>query len=133
MKTVFYFICCAVTLLSSCGKVKEGFLNTTYATYRPNTMVLEQTTDRVADWVSPPLQGYDGTQPIFITIHQVKTENQANVDAFLKETVLRGDGTFAIQVDNKIPAGSYTISLMLKNKDYSSVLEDIFTIVVDDK
>lgn len=133
MKSIFYIICLALTLFSSCTKVKEGFLNTTYAIYMPNSMVLEEAPDRVADWVSPPLQGYDGTQPIFITIHQVKAENGGNVELFLKETVLRGNGTFAIPVDNKIPNGSYMISLMLKNKDYSSVLSDVFTIVVEDK
>lgn len=141
MKIVFYLICLAVPFLSACHEVKEGFLNTTYAVYRPDSLVVKKTVDETnrpqfddgADWVSAPLQGYDGTQPVFITIHGVKAEDGGDVALFLKETVLRGDGTFAIPVDNAIPLGRYRVSLELRNKDYSDVLDTIFTVVVKDR
>ena len=80
-------------------------------------------------WSLPPIEGVEGTQPIYITIRQVTTTDGDKV-AFLKEVTVRGNGAFDIPVYNNIPAGTYQISLQVENEDYSDILEDIFTIVV---
>lgn len=117
--------------LFSCHDVKVGYLETEAAQYNPN--VLEVTKSQDANdplhVVSPPIEGVEGTQPIYITIRQVTTTDGDKV-AFLKEVTVRGNGAFDIPVYNNIPAGTYKISLQVENEDHSDILEDIFTIVV---
>ena len=128
MKYISIIICLA---LFSCQDVKVGYLETEVAQYNPN--VLEVTKSQDANEplhvVSPPIEGVEGTQPIYITIRQVTTTDGDKV-AFLKEVTVRGNGAFDIPVYNNIPAGTYQISLQVENEDYSDILEDIFTIVV---
>ena len=112
MKYISIIICLA---LFSCHDVKVGYLETEAAQYNPN--VLEVTKSQDANEplhvVSPPIEGVEGTQPIYIT-----------------EVTVRGNGAFDIPVYNNIPAGTYQISLQVENEDHSAILEDIFTIVV---
>ena len=129
MKYILSIIICLA--LFSCHHVKVGYLATEAAQYNPN--VLEVTKSQDANdplhVVSPPIEGVEGTQPIYITIRQVTTTDGDKV-AFLKEVTVRGNGAFDIPVYNNIPAGTYQISLQVENEDYSDILEDIFTIVV---
>ena len=125
MKYILSIIICLA--LFSCHDVKVGYLETEAAN------VLEVTKSQDANdplhVVSPPIEGVEGTQPIYITIRQVTTTDGDKV-AFLKEVTVRGNGAFDIPVYNNIPAGTYQISLQVENEDYSDILEDIFTIVV---
>ena len=129
MKYILSIIICLAQF--SCHDVKVGYLETEAAQYNPN--VLEVTKSQDANdplhVVSPPIEGVEGTQPIYITIRQVTTTDGDKV-AFLKEVTVRGNGAFDIPVYNNIPAGTYQISLQVENEDYSDILEDIFTIVV---
>ena len=108
MKYISIIICLA---LFSCHDVKVGYLETEAAQYNPN--VLEVTKSQDANdplhVVSPPIEGVEGTQPIYITIRQVTTTDGDKV-AFLKEVTVRGNGAFDIPVYNNIPAGTYQIS-----------------------
>lgn len=103
MKYISIIICLA---LFSCHDVKVGYLETEAAQYNPN--VLEVTKSQDANEplhvVSPPIEGVEGTQPIYITIRQVTTTDGDKV-AFLKEVTVRGNGAFDIPVYNNIPAG----------------------------
>ena len=126
MKYILSIIICLA--LFSCHDVKVGYLET-----EANPNVLEVTKSQDANdplhVVSPPIEGVEGTQPIYITIRQVTTTDGDKV-AFLKEVTVRGNGAFDIPVYNNIPAGTYQISLQVENEDYSDILEDNFTIVV---
>ena len=88
MKYISIIICLA---LFSCHDVKVGYLETEVAQYNPN--VLEVTKSQDANEplhvVSPPIEGVEGTQPIYITIRQVTTTDGDKV-AFLKEVTVRG-------------------------------------------
>ena len=127
MKYISIIICLA---LFSCHDVKVGYLETEAAQYNPNVLVTKsQDANEPLHVVSPPIEGVEGTQPIYITIRQVTTTDGDKV-AFLKEVTVRGNGAFDIPVYNNIPAGTYQISLQVENEDHSAILEDIFTIVV---
>ena len=130
MKYILPVIAC-LTLLFSCHDVKVGYLETEAAQYNSN--VLEVTKSKDANeplhLVSPPIEGVEGTQPIYITIVDVTTTD-GDKEAFLKEVTVRGNGAFDIPVYNNIPAGSYQISLQVENQDHRVTLENIFTIVV---
>ena len=84
MKYILSIIICLA--LFSCHDVKVGYLETEAAQYNPN--VLEVTKSQDANdplhVVSPPIEGVEGTQPIYITIRQVTTTDGDKV-AFLKE------------------------------------------------
>ena len=112
MKYILSIIICLA--LFSCHDVKVGYLETEAAQYNPN--VLEVTKSQDANdplhVVSPPIEGVEGTQPIYITIRQVTTTDGDKV-AFLKEVTVRGNGAFDIPVYNNIPAGTYQISLQV--------------------
>ena len=73
MKYILSIIICLA--LFSCHDVKVGYLETEAAQYNPN--VLEVTKSQDANdplhVVSPPIEGVEGTQPIYITIRQVTT------------------------------------------------------------
>ena len=91
MKYILSIIICLA--LFSCHDVKVGYLETEAAQYNPN--VLEVTKSQDANdplhVVSPPIEGVEGTQPIYITIRQVTTTDGDKV-AFLKEVTVRGNG-----------------------------------------
>ena len=81
-------------------------------------------------WVSTPIQGVMGTQPIAVTITRVKTTG-GNVDKLLKYITVRGDGVFEIPLEHDVPAGRYLVSLNFRNEGYSKDVEDCFTVIVE--
>ncbi len=134
-------------IFSSCHDITVGFLETGEATYSPDVFEVRKTlTDTInpwdsdykrnkykADWVSPPLQGYKGTAPMFIKLKEVKSPNGGNVEIFMQEVTLRGNGAVVIPFNNNIPLGEYIISLNISNEGYENDLNDIFTVVVKEK
>ena len=110
MKYILSIIICLA--LFSCHDVKVGYLETEAAQYNPN--VLEVTKSQDANdplhVVSPPIEGVEGTQPIYITIRQVTTTDGDKV-AFLKEVTVRGNGAFGIPVYNHKLGHSFLTSM----------------------
>ena len=130
MRIGLYIIFILIT--AACHEVKVGYLETEGALYDPDTMEIKIITDKTETgphWISPPIQGVEGTQPICYTIEAVKTEDGDEVE-FLKEIKVRGDGTFDIPFQHTIPAGSYVVSLRVRNEGYSKVIKDVFTFLV---
>lgn len=135
----------ALLLLTvSCNNMKVGYLDTEYAVYKPNVMTIRKELDmnnpkdkdrfdKKIHWISSAIQGIDGTSPINITIHSVRTEGGGGVEKFLGSTVLRGNGQFDVDFENDIPIGKYIVSIKVKNEGYTEVLNDIFTIEVVSK
>ena len=122
----------------ACHDMKVGYLEYEDAVYTEDTLVVKKVLDPVKDadrikfeynWVSLPIEGIRGTQPIFMSIHSVKTE-EGDAEKFLAETNVRGNGTFDIPFENNIPTGVYSVTLKVENEDHWGLLPDIFTVVV---
>lgn len=131
-------------LTVGCNDMKVGYLDTEYAVYKPNVMTIRKELDmedwddsnrlkKKAHWVSPAIQGVQGTAPMFMSIQDVRTEGGGDVSTFLKYTTLRGNGQFDVDFENDIPIGKYIVTIKVANEGYTAVLEDIFTIEVKSK
>lgn len=131
-------------IIVSCNDMKVGFLDAEYAVYKPNTMTVRKELDmdnrkdkerfeKKAHWVSPAIQGVQGTAPMFVTIHDVRTEGGGDVSKFLKYTTVRGNGQFDVDFENDIPVGKYFVTLKIENEGYNVILTDIFTIEIVQK
>lgn len=127
-------------LTVGCNDMKVGYLDTEYAVYKPNVMKVQKELDvnsnrfkKKAHWVSPAIQGVQGTAPMFVTIHEVRTEGGGDVSKFLNHTIVRGNGQFDVDFENDIPIGKYIITLKIENEGYDAILTDIFTIEVAQK
>lgn len=138
MKTIIYSLLLTLGLIA-CQDVKVGYLETENAKYKPDILEVKKTLDPVEDadriekkynWISYPIDGVQGTYPMYMTIHTVRTEGGGDVAKFLAEVKVRGDGTFDVPFENGIPVGKYIITLKVENEGYSAVLPDIFTIWV---
>ena len=138
MKYIYILLLTALAF-TSCHKMDIGYLETWAAKYQEDQMTVRKTPDPYedwaqveygSDWVSDPLEGVQGTNPRKITISSVVSPDGGNVETFLKEVTLRGDGTFTVPVENNIPLGTYVVSLSVSNEDHSHILKDIFTIIV---
>ena len=80
-------------------------------------------------WTSTPIEGVQGTEPIFASIKTV-TSDVGDVGKILEFLTVRGDGTLSIPTRHEIPVGRYKISLTFENEGYSKDVDDCFTIIV---
>lgn len=146
MRKYIKYVSLAVLLIATwgCNNMEVGFLDTSCALYSPKTMVVRKEldmnnwedmgrADKKAHWISPKIQGVQGTAPVIMTIHSVKVEGGGNVSEFLKYTTLRSNGQFDVKYENEIPIGKYIISIKVTNDGYESVLEDIFAVDIRQK
>ena len=136
----YLYILLGVVLLSACHKMKIGYLEVDAVKYDPNIMVVKKVLDpnnpddanRIefgSHWVSSEMQGLIGTQPIEIAIERVDTKD-GDVEKFLEEITVRGNGTFDIPLYTKIPEGTYVIGLRVSNEDHCHVVDSVFTVIV---
>lgn len=82
-------------------------------------------------WVSAPIEGVLGTQPLLFTVINVKSDNMEAAEKFMEYIGVFGDGAIYVELDVNVPPGNYTVSLEIKNEGRSRILEDAFTFVVD--
>lgn len=80
-------------------------------------------------WTSVPLEGYEGTQPIYMAIKSIVAE-QGDAEKLKACIRVRGNGILSVPVLNDVPAGRYKISLNIYNEGYSKDLDNCFTIIV---
>lgn len=80
-------------------------------------------------WVSTPIEGVEGSEPIFCTIKSV-TSAGGNAAKLLECLTVRGDGTLEVPLENDVPPGRYSISLNFTNEGWSKDVDDCFTIIV---
>lgn len=85
--------------------------------------------EREADWITTNLQGVTGTYPIYVTLHTVVSPTGGNVELFKSLVRMRGDGTFELPA-NKLPSGTYILSVKVENEDHVSIVSDCFTVQV---
>lgn len=131
LSTVFFFG------ITSCEDQKIGFLTTEFAVYDPNGIVInhadadQQRIDNEIPWATLPIQGVDGTFPILMSIHDVKSETTFDLEKFKEEVTVRGNGVIQIPFNNTIPVGSYLISLKAETEDYAEIISDVYTIIIE--
>ncbi len=137
MKYIVIIVAVVGMLLPSCKDYPVGYLSTEYAKYNPDELLVKkEVTDphRIEfniPWLSLPIEGVEGTAPILYTIKEVKSQTSFDMDQFLKDVNVRGNGIFEVALDHKIPSGNYVISLQAKNEGHTQLISDIFTIVIE--
>lgn len=82
-----------------------------------------------APWMTPPIQGIEGTKPIFCSLKAIKSKD-GNAEKLWQNLKVYGDGSFEIPLKHEIPVGRYLISLTFTNEGYSKDVDDCFTIIV---
>ena len=80
-------------------------------------------------WTSTPIEGVEGTRPIFVSIKSITTE-LGNAEKMWEVLKVSGDGTFSMPVYSDVPVGRYRISLTFTNEGYTQDVNDCFTIIV---
>lgn len=80
-------------------------------------------------WVSTPIQGLQGTNPIKITVKNIVT-NTGDAGKLQNYISIRGDGTMTIPAQADLPPGEYKISLNFQNEGYTKSIDNAFTIFV---
>ena len=83
-----------------------------------------------APWVSTPIEGFEGTAPIYVSIKEIKPLDGGDALALSSVLTVRGNGTFEIPLYHDVPVGRYVISLNFRNEGYSKDVDDCFTIIV---
>ena len=81
-------------------------------------------------WVSVPLEGLQGTPPIFGHVKSVVAVEGDGADALKACMTVRSDGTIEIPAKHGVSIGVYRVSLTFTNEGYSKDLDDCFTIIV---
>lgn len=100
------------------------------------TIVVGQGEDYLRDlydipWVSLPLEGLQGTPPIFGHVKSVVAVEGEGAEALKACIKVRGDGTIEVPAKHEVSVGVYRISLTFTNEGYSRDLDDCFTIIVE--
>lgn len=83
-------------------------------------------------WTSTPIEGVEGTKPIYVDIKSVTTDT-GDADKMLANLRVSGNGTFTLPVYSDVPVGRYRISLTFSNEGYTQDVMDVFTIIVIDE
>ena len=158
-------------LLGACQDVTPGYLQTEYAGYTMDSMVVKKVLDLTPPepnptfemyvnnygytpeycvqngiyptiggdeykrdkygwpWTSTPIEGVEGTRPIFVSIKSITTD-LGNAEKMWEVLKVSGDGTFSMPVYSDVPVGRYRISLTFTNEGYTQDVNDCFTIIV---
>ena len=142
MKNVILLLFTVLVLsMIGCQDVTVGYLLTEDASYNPDTLVVKTVLDDElgeedyyrskwgAPWVSTPIEGVEGTRPIFVSIKSITTES-GDAEKMWEVLNVSGDGTFSMPVYSDVPVGRYQISLTFTNEGYTQDVNNCFTIIV---
>ncbi|MEQ2978089.1 hypothetical protein AAAX96_15820 [Butyricimonas faecihominis] len=83
-------------------------------------------------WVTAPLEGVLGTEPLSYSIARVRNENPESAELFRQALSIMGGGRIHVALDVKAPAGVYVVSIILENEGQHRLLEDIYTFIVEE-
>ena len=81
-------------------------------------------------WVSYPIEGIEGTKPIFVHVKSVKSIEGEGADVLESVLTVRGDGTIEVPAHHGVPIGRYLVSLTFRNEGYTKDVDDCFTVIV---
>lgn len=127
--------------LASCRDSEVGYLEAEEAVYVPDSLVVRNTPDPVIDairiennapWLTNPIQGIIGTQPLSFTIVDVKGVSE-QIKTLIKEKVtIDGAGRIWVPLDAGLPVGEYILSLKVQNEGQTRYLNDIFRLIIEE-
>ena len=124
----------------SCQELTVGYFDTEYAQYLPDCTVIRKKFHPIYDkireqnmspWATEAIQGVRGTEIINYEIFKVTSED-GNADLFKKDLSIIGGGIMFFPLGSDAPLGKYKVSVKISNEDHVSILEDIYTFVVQD-
>lgn len=95
-------------------------------------MQLENRTRYDIPWVTAPIEGILGTEPMKYSIAGIKSASPENAELFRQALSIMGGGLMHVALDLKAPAGMYTVSVLVENEGQHAILEDAFTFVVEE-
>lgn len=81
-------------------------------------------------WMTLPIEGVLGTEPMTYSISSVYNENPENARLFQESLSIIGGGRMYVSQDVEAPVGTYVVSIAIKNEGQSVVLENVFTFIV---
>lgn len=93
-------------------------------------LMLENKMKFKSPWVTSPIEGILGTEPMRYSIAGVKNENPENAELFRQSLSIIGGGLMQVALDVKAPVGRYKVSILVENEGKKALLEDAFTFVV---
>ena len=82
-------------------------------------------------WVTSPMQGIQGTEPLIYEIAGVWNENPQNALEFAKYLTAEGGGKLCVGQEVNVPDGEYRVSVKVSNEGHSEIFTDAFTFVVN--
>ena len=143
--TLLAFFAILTICVTSCSKVKVGYLRTTGASFTPDSMIVVRNLDTTSDryinktpWVSTRIQGVAGTNPLNYEFAGVEVSEGGDATVFeqlVKEKRIKVDGGLVLVFQDaveKLTNGKYDISIKVYNDDHSSVLKNAFKVIVQD-
>lgn len=80
-------------------------------------------------WISTPIEGVQGTRPIYIEIKDIRSED-GDAGMMKRELKVRADGTFLLPTFVRSSVGRYVVSLRFYNEGYSKERDNVFTVIV---
>lgn len=92
----------------------------------------QNTIDYKIPWVTSPLDGVLGTEPLMYSIAEVSNESAANAELFRKSLTIMGGGRMYVDQNLEAPAGVYKVSIRIENEGQSALLKDVFTFIVEE-
>lgn len=140
IKYVLIFL--SFSLFCACHDMKEGYLITKNAEYTDgDTLIIRKIPDRIKDkdkienqspWMTNPIDGVLGTNPILFRLSDVKASHGGNARIFRERDLrVRGLGRLEVQLYPEAPRGRYVVSLLVSAGDYTEVLDDAFTFIIE--
>ena len=120
-------------LLLNCTDMKEGFLMTENARFYPDSLIISAYTDIPEEpmdsdfpYQSNQISGVDGTAPVRYTVVAVHSDN--GFDKGLEYVSATRDGRIEIMRKHKMPAGNYSVDLLIYTEDHCVVIPECFKI-----
>lgn len=83
-------------------------------------------------WVTAPLEGVLGTEPLSYSIARVENEDPGNAELFRQALSIMGGGRIHVALDVKAPVGVYVVSILLENEGQHRLLENVYTFIVEE-
>ena len=133
-----------ILTFGACDGVKVGYLQVKDASYAPqDSLVIRKVLgddkydeNRLANnepWVTGNISGVLGKETLTYELVEVRALNGTEEGATLlaKEIKVRGCGKMEVPLKPEAPAGRYVVTLRVSNEDYSAMLSDIFTFIIE--
>lgn len=82
-------------------------------------------------WVTSPMQGIQGTEPLIYEIAGIRNESPQNAQEFGKYLTAKGGGKLCVSQEVNVPDGEYKVSVKVSNEGHTETFTDAFTFVVN--